>query len=509
MKFRIVFPLILLLTFEIYILPGCNTDRRGIALNAEREPIIEPDYSGITIPVNIAPMNFIIKEEGFSFRIIATSSTGSELTLRSSDGIVRFPEKAWRKLIDGCQGGVIRLEVTGYKKGNEPLRFKPFTMTVGRETVDPYIVYRILYPGYEAWLDMKIVQRSTESFYEKSLVENQLLDNNCINCHTFLQNKPERFLLHVRGSKGGTYFTDQEKVIRTSLKTKNMPANAVYPSWHPSGKYVVFSSNKTVQAFHSRPEKNIEVFDLFSSLVLYDIEKNEIMACVDSDTVQYMETFPCWSPDGSYLYYCRTPQVKEDFDFREVKYDLMRISFDNNSRTFGKPEVVFDAAARNKSVSFPAVSPDGKTLVFTLHDNGTFSIWHKEADLYLLDLQDNQAVKMAINSDETESYHSWSSNGKWLVFSSKREDGLSARPYFAYIASPDSTGKPFVLPQKDPLIYKRMKKTFNRPEFVSGKVQITPRDFARASAEDPVQAIWAGSKELKGREDNRYINVKY
>ncbi len=148
-----------------------------------------------------------------------------------------------------------------------------------KKPIDPYLCYRLLYPGYQSWVEMKIVQRSIEDFKETSLFENQLLKDNCVNCHSFKQNNPDRFLLHVRGSMGGTYFVDGQKVTRTTLKTQNMPANAVYPSWHPSGKYVAFSSNKTVQTVHMRPEKNIEVFDLFSSLVIYDVEKNEMFAC--------------------------------------------------------------------------------------------------------------------------------------------------------------------------------------------------------------------------------------
>ena len=147
------------------------------------------------------------------------------------------------------------------------------------------------------------------------------------------------------------------------------------------------------QAFHMRPEKNIEVYDLSSSLVIYDTEKNEISVCGENDTVKYMETFPVWSPDGDYLYYCRTKQVKADFDFRNVKYDLVRKSFDQISGLFGKAEVVFNALEINKSVSFPSISPDGQYLVFTLHDYGTFSIWHKEADLYLLNLKMGRLIK--------------------------------------------------------------------------------------------------------------------
>lgn len=101
---------------------------------------------------------------------------------------------------------------------------------------------------------------------------------------------------------------------------------------------------------------------------------------------------------------------------------------------------------------------------------------------------------MSLNSDETESYHSWSSNGRWLVFSSKRGDGLTARPYFAYFGSSEEVGKPFVLPQRDPTLYERMVKTFNRPELIVGKINIDARDFERASREKPAKAKWTDKK---------------
>jgi WD40 repeat protein len=485
---------VLVLLSVIFLPSSCKTDNHDNIPSLGREPIIEPDYSGVTIPPNIAPMNFIILEDGSSFKIRAKSSNGTRLNTESSDGIVRFPFKFWKRLLAGSQGGKIEIDVISKDKGKKVKKYDPIFMNIASEPIDPYLCYRLLYPGYKFWGDMKIVQRSTEDFKETSLVENQLLKDNCINCHSFRQNNPKRFLLHVRGSVGGTYFVDGEKVTRTSLKTQNMPVNAVYPSWHPSGRYVAFSSNKTVQAFHMRPEKNIEVFDLFSSLVIYDVEKNEIYSCPETDTVKYMETFPCWSPGGEYLYYCRTPQVKKGTDIKQVKYDLVRKSFDQVTGLFGKAEVVFNALDINKSVSLPSISPDGQYLVFVLHDYGTFSIWHKEADLYLLNLQNGKVDRMSLNSNESESYHSWSSNGRWLAFSSKRGDGLTARPYFAYFGSPDNVGKPFVLPQKDPALYKRMGKTFNRPEFVTGKINVGPRDFARASKKESLKARWVEKK---------------
>jgi WD40 repeat protein len=463
----------------------CSRENTDNASPEGREPVIDPDYSGVTVPGNIAPLNFRIKEEGKGFIVKAVSSDGASIKISSSDGNVRFPMKSWKTLTSGNR---IKLVVFANTADGESKRFDTIYIDVAGEKIDPYICYRLLYPGYEYWSEMKIVQRSTESFRESSVFENQLLDNNCVNCHSFRQNDPGKFLLHVRGSHGGTYFVEGDKVTRRSLRIKEMPANAVYPSWHPSGRFVAFSSNKTVQTFHMRPEKNIEVFDLYSSLFIYDVEKNEMFRCPEKDSVKYMETFPCWSPDGRYLYYCRAREAVKDADYRDVKYDLARKPFNPDTREFGSTEILFDARAINKSVSFPAVSPDGKFLVFTLHDYGTFSIWHREADLYLLNLKDGKSLRMNLNSDETESYHSWSSNGRWLVFSSKRGDGLTARPYFSHIDSAGNSAKPFVLPQKDPGLYSRLSKTFNRPEFLTGKIKVAARDFERASKNDAVQA---------------------
>ncbi len=481
-----IYGLILILTIQA----GCTSGNLNKPLPSGRAPSIEPDYTGVTIPPNIAPLNFNVMEKGRTFRITATSSNGKSIKLVSGNGQVRFPVTAWKQMLKGSEGGKIDVEVIADEDGSISVEYTPFRINIATEPIDPFLCYRLLYPGYRSWVDMKIVQRSLGDFEEESLFENQLMDDNCVNCHSFNQNNPDRFLLHVRGSRGGTYFYDGKTLTRTVLKTPEMKANTVYPAWHPAGRYVAFSSNKTIQSFHMRPERNIDVYDLYSSLVIYDTEKNEMFDCPEKDTVKYMETFPCWSADGNYLYYCRTPQVTEGFDLTKVKYDLVRKPFDQVSGVFGNAEVIFDAKAVDKSVSLPVVSPDGRYLVFTLHDYGTFSIWHKEADLYVLDLQNDKVSKMSLNSDATESYHSWSSNSKWLVFSSKRGDGLTARPYISYFVSPDSIGKPFVLPQKDPSLYNRLEKTFNRPEFMTGRINIGPRDFARASKQQPVKPVW-------------------
>ncbi len=509
---KILYKLFILFSGILFLI-SCKTEINEKIQKIDYKPYIEPDYSDVTIPPNIAPMNFVIKEDGYFFKVTATGSTNKyRIDLKSSDGVIRFPEKSWKKLIRDCEGDKITVKV--YSAGEDKknmIEYEPFFMYVSNEPIDPYLTYRVIHPGYYSWSRIKIVQRSIESFEEESLIENQILEYNCINCHSFNQNNPARFLVHIRGSKGGTYFVEDKKITRTNLKIETMPGGATYPSWHPDGRYVAFSSNQVRQSFYAEAKKSIEVYDLISTLILYDREKNEIINILDQDSLIYLQTFPSWSSDGKYLYFCRAeyrykstnPDLK---DIESTHYNLARKSFDPATGTFGKTEIIFNADERNKSVSFPRISPDGKYLIFTLHDYGTFPIWHREADLYLLNLQNGEIREMTLNSDETESYHTWSTNSKWLVFSSKRSDGRSTRPYFAYIDSLDQNRKPFVLPQKDPTLYNRMLESFNIPEFVSGKIRLVPRDFEDAAKQEPVQANpanpldslpeWIGSKTI-------------
>ena len=82
---------------------------------------------------------------------------------------------------------------------------------------------------------------------------------------------------------------------------------------------------------------------------------------------------------------------------------------------------------------------------------GIFSIWHKDADLYMIDLSTLRSYPLeAANSDDVESYHSWSSDSRWIVFSSRRMDGFIYKTVYALISMRKGQAcKPFLLPQKD------------------------------------------------------------
>jgi WD40 repeat protein len=470
---------------------SCSKSPDDNVLITERNAALEPDYTGITIPPNIAPLNFMINEEGSAYLVKFSGPEGRQFEVYSKDGNILIPERKWKLMLQENKGKEIKVDIFARNSNKQWQKFSPVTWNIAVEKIDPYLSYRLLYPGYESWRELSIKQRSLVDFREHSVIENTVVDENCINCHAYNNGRSDDFLFHMRGTLGGTYFYSGGKLVKTNLKTEEMANGAVYPRWHPSGKFVAFSSNKIVQRFHSANNKKVEVSDLESSLVMYDIVKNEMMNVELADKEEYMDTYPEWSPDGRYLYFCRAEQIGEVYDYREIRYNLYRTSFDQDNKIFENTEIVFDAAQINKSVSFPRISPDGKYLVLTLADYGCFPIWHKEADLWLIDLETFEPTRLELNSECTDSYHSWSSNGKWLVFSSKRTDGLTARPYMAYIGENGNSSKPFVLPQKDPEFYNRFLKSYNIPEFSSIKIDLNPGRIRRVASAPATQAGWS------------------
>ncbi len=511
---KIHFSLLFLICI-IIVYSGCRGNYDGDSVMAGRLPVIEPDYSYVTIPHNISPMNFMVMEDADHFMVEASSGNGNiNINVKSSDGKIFFPEKKWKRLLEDSGGDRITIQVFASEKGEKkPKHYEPFEMYVSIDPVDPWLAYRLIHPGYYNWSNIRIMQRSVESFELEPVVDNRILDMNCVNCHSFNNNNPGKFMIHIRGSHGGTYFVNDGNITKRDPKIDAMPGGATYPAWHPGGRFIAFSSNQVRQGFYANPQRSIEVFDLVSTMTVYDLEKNEVVLARERDTNRYLQTFPSWSPDGKYLYYCRALQINPGTsmtldEIKQTRYDLVRIKFDAETITYGETEMVYNASGTGKSASLPRISPDGKYLIFTLADYGTFPIWHREADLFLLDLQTGEAKRMDINSSDNESYHSWSSNGRWLVFSSKRTDGRSTRPFLAYFNSWDSTGKPFILPQEDPEYYDRLMESFNIPEFVSARIMLSPHDFAAVANNETLKAVAGNPLDSLHKWEMKSVNTK-
>ena len=454
-------------------------------------PRIYPDYIGVTVPVNMAPLTFEMDKKAED--MLARFTVGNEEMLCGGEKI-QPDDDDWQRLVATATEKSISVEVYARYDGKWT-KYKPFDIHVSKDSIDPYLSYRLIYPSYVSYEELTISQRCLEN-YDESVIYNNILCSlegegagQCINCHNYQQYNPERMQFHARQNMGGTVIAYDGKKKKVNMKNDSILSAGVYPTWHPWLNLIVYSTNTTGQIFQVTDPNKIEVFDAESDLIAYDVERDEVTN-IENDSTE-LEVFPYWAPDGKSLYYCSAHfEYNDTIDHgkqvirkrRDVKYNIYRKSFDPETRTFGERELVFDAAALGKSATLPRVSPDGRWLVFTMGEYGVFHIWHRDADLWVMDLKaqsaDSARALKEINSNDTESYHSWSSNGRWLVFSSRRYDGEYTRPFFAHIDKDGHWSKPFELPCSDPDYNRQFMKCYNIPEFMKGAVKIKPREFA-------------------------------
>lgn len=465
---------------------GCSKEIR-IAGHSDSCPEIFPDYREVTVPANIAPLNFKVCDAGQAKDWALKIETGNDVHhIRACKGAFTFGHRFWKRLLEDAKGNAMTLTLCE-KTDSGWYSCDPFIINVSAEEMDSHLVYRLIPPGYSLWKDMGIYQRDLTSFKETSIYRNTQGRGNCVNCHSFNERNPDQMLFHMRSELAGTYIYRDGMKEKLDTKTDETISALVYPYWHDTGSYVAFSVNKTNQTLHVRNRNQIEVFDEASDVVVYDVDNHKIITADILSSEGVFETFPTFSPDGRSLYFCSAEAVGPMPEkFREAKYSLCRVDFNTEDCSFGtEVDTLYNARTQGGSVSFPRISPDGKMLVFTLSDYGNFSIWHKDSDLYSIDLATGETVCMdALNSDDVESYHSWSSNSRWLVFSSRRDDGLYTKPYFSYIDGDGRAHKPFLLPQKNPRrYYDSQMYAYNIPEFVNGKVSLKGSDIAEFARE--------------------------
>jgi WD40 repeat protein len=302
----------------------------------------------------------------------------------------------------------------------------------------------------------------------------------------FRSGQRQNVLLSWKG--GGLILTYQGKTYKVNTKAGDMFASTVYQAWHPFLPFIAFSSNELGQFFVSVGQEKIEIVDRRSDLVLYDIEKNEITHIFKTKNKQ--ETNPCWSPDGKYIYFSCLDSVQKDLrEYSKLKYDIKRVSFDPEHKTWGEVELIYNASGQGKSAAYPRVSPDGKYLLFVISNHGFVPYTRPEADLYLMNLETGESRALAeVNSPQAEGYINWSSEGRWFVVSSRRQDGNYARPYFAYFDKEGYAHKPFVIPRKDPLHNENLLKGYNAPEFSTTPVNVSQTRLNKIIAGSAVDA---------------------
>ena len=492
---------IVFLAVAVLLMSSCasHPDVPSASKEAKSLPAIFPEYCGVTVPYNIAPLNFMLPADEYEECVSRFTTPDGKQQTYGSGVKVQIPESEWHDMLNASKGKSIKVEVWG-KNDGEWLSFNPFEIYVAPDAIDEYLSYRLIEPSYVAWTYMEIAQRNLTSFEETQIFNNEITMNDrkkgqCINCHSYQNYKTDNMLFHVRLANSGTVIVNDGKVSRVNLKRDYTISSGVYPAWHPTEKLIAFSTNLTRQAFHTANPNKIEVYDLASDMILYDVKTDSVSIVSNDSTL--LEVYPTWSPDGKYLYYCKSvplPEEMKDKDIRttypKIQYNLYRRSFDVATHNFGDEELIYDAASADKSVTLPRISPDGRYLLFALGQYGCFHSRHHDADIVCIPMDKYNGTALTAETSSpvdltqvnsagySDSYPSWSSNGHWMMLASRRDDDNYSRVYFAYFNN-GKVGKAFLLPQEDPEHNTFLLKSYNRPEFMVEPVKISVNEFSK------------------------------
>ncbi|MCP4214499.1 MAG: tetratricopeptide repeat protein [bacterium] len=460
--------------------------------------IIYPFDNSLFPPEIVSPI-FSWKDSG--------KTADSWLLLADVDGKIEYtspildkqewkPESsAWEKMKQISIATDLRITILGFQKDTPGtlLSGAEIRIRTSKDKVGAPIFYRdVPLPFIHAYKHLEDIRwrLGDISSDEPSRV---ILENLpiCGNCHSFSRDghtmamdvdyANDKGSYAISGIEKETVLTS-EKIITWSdfRKEDDETTFGLLSQISPDGRYVV-STVKDRSIFVPQDDLNYSqlFFPLKGILVYYDRETSQYHALPGADNPEYVQSNPSWSPDGKYLIFARSkalriPEVENSRNVllsktlgsefidgkREFKYDLYKLPF--NEGKGGEAVPLPGASGDGMSHYFPKISPDGKWLVFCKAAN--FMLLQPDSKLFIMPAQGGTPREMTCNTSEMNSWHSWSPNGKWLVFSSK-QFGPYTQLFLTHIDENGNDSPPvliqnFILP----------KRAVNIPEFVDIKM---------------------------------------
>ena len=467
------------LCVSVWLLLACSSNPEHPTL-VDKLPVIYPDYIGVTIPADIAPLNFNFADETINrMDVVVKGSKGGELHVNGE--WADFDIDEWHALTAQNLGGRLTVTVCTEKDG-QWRQYKDFDIFVNEARLDDWgLTYRRIKPGYEVGGDIGIYQRELSTFDEYAILTETVVPGRCFNCHTANRTNPNRLTLQMRGEGGGTLIQKDGHQAWVETKTDSTKAAGSYSYWHPQGDYVAMAVNSVHQAFFTGTGQRIEVYHAFSNVEVLDTRTNELILSPLLQTGD-LEIFPAFSHDGRWLYYSTSEPCRVPAEYEKVKCSLCRIAFDAEKGAFGETvDTLLNGPATDRSYVLARPSYDGRWLMYCVSSRGNFPVSQNDADLWLMDLRTGDCRELKeLNTPQSESYHNWNGNSRWFVFSSKREDGMYTKLYLASIDAQGKVSKPFLLPQRHPRkFYREMMDAYNCPDFTKTKVELDAHEAYR------------------------------
>jgi hypothetical protein len=413
--------------------------------------------------------------------------------IRKDNGFVlleaRSDEPWWRPDTDQWDAlkkypdTVFQLCVTGFAQSaqEKPLSRDSVQFTISAMTVNAPIFYRdVPLPARHARGNLPSIEWRLGSVADASPRTVLSGMTECGNCHSFSANGKVLGMDVDFGSDKGAYVLtevndhvlfDQSKVITWSDFNPEAlePTFGLLSTVSPDGRHVVSTVNDYA-AFRYIDDLDYSqlFFPVRGILVAFDRETKRFHTVPGATDTAFVQTNPAISPDGKWLVFARAPALQNKemhsmmhgflYEDTTYQYDLYRVPFGQDQA--GKPEPIPGASHNGMSNFFPKFSPDGKWIVFCKAKR--FMLNQLDSELYIIPAQGGKARRLAGNfPGRMNSWHSWSPDGKWLVFASKA-NGPYTQLWLTHITEQGESTPPVLL---DHLT--GQERAANIPEFVN------------------------------------------
>ena len=316
----------------------------------------------------------------------------------------------------------------------------------------------------------------------------------CTNCHSF-SSDGKTLGLDVDGPKGdkGSYAIvpvrretsiDRQHVISWNSypgKPKDHKTIGFLSQVSPDGQFVVTTLNESVFVWNFLQFDFLQVFYPTRGILgYYRRSTGEIKALPGADDAGFVHCDPAWTPDSQQLVFARAeardaynkdgrqPKHAGDSDEVQIQYDLYRIPFHDGKG--GTAEPIEGASHNGMSNTFPKVSPDGKWVVFVKCRNG--QLMRPDSTLWIVPIAGGSARKMRCNTSRMNSWHSFSPNGRWMVFSSKVNTPYT-QMFLTHLDESGNDSPPILIPNST-----AANRAVNLPEFAN----VAYDDFVKIDA---------------------------
>jgi Tol biopolymer transport system component len=418
----------------------------------------------------------------------------------------RIPDDVWRRVVDR---GRAQIEVRGIRRKGWWGRARDTVHTSGvvhvivsKDPADNVIVYRLVDPPF--------VNRKTPNIHARDIrrrTPRLLLDARqqyCFNCHAFSskQGTTGRLSLQVRyvGTRKtdhlvylGVYDIEQGRGNKVILPFADQMTT--FMQWSPDGTKLALSANQQISGYYPIVYETQSIGQPTSDIGVYDATADRALLVPGASDGERLEVYPCWTPDGGSIVYSVTRKGQHP---SQTQFDLMKVPYSDGRG--GTPEPVRGAYRNGKSNFYARFSPDGRWMTFVKADYG--SLIKASSDIWIMPADAGADPRsLACNAPfAADSWYSWSSNSRWIVFATKREDGLFARLYMTHIDAGGNASPAVRLPMEDP----RLRMSFNIPEFVAEMPPIDDgRLFAGVSIDADVLEAQPVNVEEHGTEPER------